>query len=987
MVFSLDSTDRQFRRFCRSGDPAALGAVFDATAAELLRVACHLAGNRADAEDLVQRTFLAAIESRAAYEPRRRALPWLIGILANHARRLRRERRVPPAGAALASPDPSASAADRELTERLLSLRAELGEPYGEVLRLHLEQGLNAKEIAVSLQRPAGTVRTQLVRALALLRQRLPDGFLAAIAPFVPPSASELPVALAAMRSTILKSAGAATSVTGTVPLTVTGGWFVGKQLALVVPLVVAVVAFALHRLRQPEVAAAPGLIGSASERAAADERLEGAVPRAESPQRSVAASVVEALVEPDFATVRVVVRWRDDGAPAAGVGVFATNGRGVARRDAVTDAIGEGDLVHLRPGNWAIGCTFVERPREMTLVAGQVTVVELLAARRGVARGRVVDEQGRPVAAARIWMSTGTDLGHGHEVTSSDDDGAFEVPILIAHRIGARKAGYAPSRCIAVDPERTDAPPIELRLAHRGGVVAGFVHDPNGVPIPWAKVLFGDEQTARPPIDGRGEFLPRGIEITTDERGAFAADGVPAGLCEVRAWASDHAPFAGTVEVTANGRVELDLVLAEAAVVAGTVRDQTGAPVPGAALHWGAEYGFAWISTSSAADGSYRLEDMPSGPIVLTAERGTARRSAAITALPGATVAWDPVLATGLPIAGRLVGPNNEPLAGYLVMGQSGGDPTYATTDAEGRFRIDDAGSEPVAIEVSSEQSLLQVADVAPGTTDLLLRLDTAELPSAFLRGRVVDELGRPVAVHLGPAHVDSLRVTYTGNDPATGSFRLGPLRPGEYRLEGTSDQLGTRVLAMPRVRPGETLDLGDLLFSTPGTVVVTATVSGRAVVTGNVVFRRVEPRWFGTAAIEHGEARHAQLPPGRYYVHASARGVAGSAEVEVGAGSVVPIAIELQPTVAVQLTLRDQRGVAVDVLDPMITAWSVDGRFLATFRGPIGDTGTRFAADLPAGRVVVTAVVSDGRTARLELDTGAAAVVADGLAIDLPR
>ncbi len=92
MAIFRDSTDRRFLRFCRSGDAAALGAVFDATARELLRVACHLAGNRSDAEDLVQRTFLAAIESRAAYDPKRRALPWLLGILANHARRRRRER-------------------------------------------------------------------------------------------------------------------------------------------------------------------------------------------------------------------------------------------------------------------------------------------------------------------------------------------------------------------------------------------------------------------------------------------------------------------------------------------------------------------------------------------------------------------------------------------------------------------------------------------------------------------------------------------------------------------------------------------------------------------------------------------------------------------------------------------------------------------------------------------------------------------------------
>src|SRR5712671_949414 len=157
------ATDRLFLRFCRGGDTTALGKVFDRTAPELLRVALYLRGNRADAEDLLQRTFLQAIESRASYDQRRRAVPWLLGILANFAKRLLRER-----------------------AQRLAAvprLRAELGEPYANVLQLHLEQGLQAKEIAERLGRPAGTVRTQLVRALELLRKRLPSGFVAGLLP------------------------------------------------------------------------------------------------------------------------------------------------------------------------------------------------------------------------------------------------------------------------------------------------------------------------------------------------------------------------------------------------------------------------------------------------------------------------------------------------------------------------------------------------------------------------------------------------------------------------------------------------------------------------------------------------------------------------------------------------------------------------------------------------------------------------------------
>jgi RNA polymerase sigma factor (sigma-70 family) len=166
MPIRAANPDWLLKRFCRTGDPAVLGALFDRTAAELLRVAVWLCGNRNDAEDLLQRTFVSVIESRASFDPRRGALPWLCGILANHARRLQeqRARRLPAVREPAGERDPAEVAADAELMAAVAKLKGELGPPYREVLELHLGQGLNAKEIAERLGRPAGTVRTQLVR-------------------------------------------------------------------------------------------------------------------------------------------------------------------------------------------------------------------------------------------------------------------------------------------------------------------------------------------------------------------------------------------------------------------------------------------------------------------------------------------------------------------------------------------------------------------------------------------------------------------------------------------------------------------------------------------------------------------------------------------------------------------------------------------------------------------------------------------------------
>ncbi len=113
--------DRRFARFRRTGDAAALAKLFDAAAPELLRVALYLSGDRHAAEDLVQGTFLVVIEDAASHDAERPVMPWLLGILANRARELRKARgrsvdtqRIAEHRAALQPSDPADDAARAE---------------------------------------------------------------------------------------------------------------------------------------------------------------------------------------------------------------------------------------------------------------------------------------------------------------------------------------------------------------------------------------------------------------------------------------------------------------------------------------------------------------------------------------------------------------------------------------------------------------------------------------------------------------------------------------------------------------------------------------------------------------------------------------------------------------------------------------------------------------------------------------------------------
>ncbi|MCB9881423.1 MAG: RNA polymerase sigma factor [Planctomycetes bacterium] len=141
----------------------------------LRTLARRLVHDEAQAEDLVQRTMLRAIERPP------RGTTGVRSWLAIVARRLaardreqergraRREERV-ARGEALPS---TLELVEKVALQRRLSRAVlELDEPYREVLLLRYFEGLEPTEIAQEKNLPAATVRTRIHRALAMLRGR-----------------------------------------------------------------------------------------------------------------------------------------------------------------------------------------------------------------------------------------------------------------------------------------------------------------------------------------------------------------------------------------------------------------------------------------------------------------------------------------------------------------------------------------------------------------------------------------------------------------------------------------------------------------------------------------------------------------------------------------------------------------------------------------------------------------------------------------------
>jgi len=180
-----DRLERLFARFCDQGDAAALGEVFDACAPQLLRIARHVAPDAGEAEDLVQGTFLAAIEKRAGFDRSRKLAPWLTGILLKQASLARRARARALEADRLAprsSEDPLDAAGARELSEALTAALARLSPSDRDVLIPLLLDGRRAVEIARELGRRPDTVHMSIHRGLARLRRLLPASFALAAA-------------------------------------------------------------------------------------------------------------------------------------------------------------------------------------------------------------------------------------------------------------------------------------------------------------------------------------------------------------------------------------------------------------------------------------------------------------------------------------------------------------------------------------------------------------------------------------------------------------------------------------------------------------------------------------------------------------------------------------------------------------------------------------------------------------------------------------
>ena len=154
----------------RRGDQVAFAALVGHYQDRLFTVAHRLLGNRADAEDAVQRAFLNCYLKSNRYDPRWQVSTWLYRILTNVCVDELRRRRT--AAATVRAPDGETTGK----AGQHLDLRRALEKVPTEarvLLALRYVDGLSYGELARVRGISINTVKSQLARGKAILRKVL----------------------------------------------------------------------------------------------------------------------------------------------------------------------------------------------------------------------------------------------------------------------------------------------------------------------------------------------------------------------------------------------------------------------------------------------------------------------------------------------------------------------------------------------------------------------------------------------------------------------------------------------------------------------------------------------------------------------------------------------------------------------------------------------------------------------------------------------
>lgn len=161
-----------------AGDDGALRGAYDRFGAAVFHLALRSLRDQADAEDVVQATFISAWRSRETFDRTRGGLlGWLLAIARNkiidRVRDRQRDRLVEQQAALASGPECSGEEPEQVINQIVVADELQrLPAEQRRLLTLAFYDDLTHQQIAEATGLPLGTVKSHIRRGMASLRQR-----------------------------------------------------------------------------------------------------------------------------------------------------------------------------------------------------------------------------------------------------------------------------------------------------------------------------------------------------------------------------------------------------------------------------------------------------------------------------------------------------------------------------------------------------------------------------------------------------------------------------------------------------------------------------------------------------------------------------------------------------------------------------------------------------------------------------------------------
>lgn len=614
---------------------------------------------------------------------------------------------------------------------------------------------------------------------------------------------------------------------------------------------------------------------------------------------------------------------------------------------------------------------------------------------------GFVIDEAGRPVAGAALWLDGRVPAGR------SDARGGFQIAHAHAHwrSVTARTDGRAGS-----EPRGGARPVVRVRPA---STLRGAVRDAvTGRPVPGATVVATHASSGAD------------ISADTDAQGHYVFAALVPGRYRAYAgrtgYASGPADYmsAEPLDLRATPSARRDFVITPLPRAAGRVQDEQQRPVEGALVAVGMKSPHFYVreadglelvtgeTARTGSDGSFSLTLPPPDeslqplakdrPLVVLKE-GYAAAQVDARSLTGAAASRVTVTLTkGIELAGRVAAPDGASVEGvsvsaaedgmlggttiptHLVLA-SVGDRGWTTTDAAGRFSI---RVHTAAHHLSFKKEGFAPAIVRGHDPRAGHPLEVVLEAAAVLRGKVARADGRGISgVGLSVRQQMSM-VAETATSAEDGTFEVGNLAPGTYELTASHADLGLHETRSVEAPASDVQIVLPPSGAVRGSVVDARTRRPVTRFTVEVAPLEGSPRASRNVPVEDAGGLFSvdDVPLGRVKVSVSAEGYATRRVEDVvvsaqGGTADVDLALEADAPIAGRVS--SERGV------PVAEAWIAverdaaeeaesdtvrtddDGEFELRGLGP-GEVTLRVQA---AGFLVEKRKVGDEQRARLEI------------------